>query len=140
MNEAILAIDTTDPTPPFEQLRRQILRHIRCGRLVEGDRLPPVRQLARDLGLAPGTVARAYKQLESEGLVTTRRGAGTRIATRDVALLVQRTDGPLDQAARDYAALASEQGHGLADAIEALEQAWQEPTGRSARHRDERQQ
>ncbi|WP_149360624.1 GntR family transcriptional regulator [Lolliginicoccus suaedae] len=150
MNDAYLAIDTTDPTPPYEQLRRQIIGHIRRGALSEADRLPPVRQLARDLGLAPGTVARAYKQLEGEGYVTTRRGAGTRVAHRDVAPpgnpprgkapSGEWADERLARAARDYAATAAVSGHSLTDAIEALAQAWGTPAGRRARHDDERQQ
>ena len=69
-----------DPTPPYEQLRAQIAAAIATGELATGERLPPVRQLARDLGLAAGTVARTYRILESAGLVTTARGAGTTVA------------------------------------------------------------
>jgi DNA-binding transcriptional regulator YhcF (GntR family) len=75
-----LTIVTDDPTPPYEQLRRQLTEMIRYGVLAEGDRLPPLRQLAADLGLAVGTVARAYRELEAAGLVTSRRGGGTRVA------------------------------------------------------------
>jgi DNA-binding transcriptional regulator YhcF (GntR family) len=48
--------------------------------LSPGDRLPPVRQLAADLGLATGTVARTYRELEQAGYVRSRRGGGTRVA------------------------------------------------------------
>lgn len=68
------------PTPPFEQIRSQIASLICDGTLEEGQRLPPVRQLAGDLRVAPGTVARAYKELEAAGMVLTRRAAGTRVA------------------------------------------------------------
>lgn len=54
---------------------------IASGRLGVGERLPSVRQTALDLGVAPGTAARAYKQLERDGLVISRTGAGTRVAT-----------------------------------------------------------
>ncbi|KRE36066.1 GntR family transcriptional regulator [Janibacter sp. Soil728] len=77
-----VTIDLVDPTPPFEQVRRQLTLLIETGQLVTDERLPSVRQLAGDLGLATGTVARAYKELEGSGLVTTRRGAGTRVASR----------------------------------------------------------
>jgi GntR family transcriptional regulator len=76
---AVLHVATTDPTPPYEQLRRQIVELIASGRLAPGRRLPPVRQLASDLGLAAGTVARTYRELEAEALVTTHRGGGTRV-------------------------------------------------------------
>jgi len=74
-----LRIDTADPTPPFEQLRRQLNELISTGVLVDGQRLPSVRQLAADLALAAGTVARTYAELEKGGLVLSRRGAGTRV-------------------------------------------------------------
>ncbi len=76
-------IDADDPTPPYEQLRRQLDELISTGELVDGQRLPPVRQLAADLTLAAGTVARAYAELEKGGLVLSRRGAGTRVTAPD---------------------------------------------------------
>lgn len=78
--EIELTVVTDDPTPPYEQLRRQFHLLISTGRLAPGTRLPPLRQLARDLGLAVGTVARTYRELETAGLVQSRRGAGTRVA------------------------------------------------------------
>jgi GntR family transcriptional regulator len=75
-----LNVDPGDPTPPYEQLRRQLLDLVGSGALAAGDRLPPLRQLAGDLGLAVGTVARTYRELEAEGLLTSRRGGGTRIS------------------------------------------------------------
>jgi GntR family transcriptional regulator len=77
-----LVVSTTDPTPPYEQLRRQLADLIDSGSLAIGDRLPPLRQLAGDLGLAVGTVARTYRELESAGLIISRRGGGTRVAGR----------------------------------------------------------
>lgn len=77
---AALRIDPGDPTPPYEQLRRQLADLVGAGVLRPGDRLPPLRQLAADLGLAVGTVARTYRELESAGLVASRRGGGTRVA------------------------------------------------------------
>jgi DNA-binding transcriptional regulator YhcF (GntR family) len=74
-----ISIDPADPTPPYEQLRRQLATLIASGTLEPGDRLAPVRQLAADLALAPGTVARTYRELEAAGLVETRRGGGTRV-------------------------------------------------------------
>ena len=74
-----LVVDTSDPTPPYEQLRRQLDQAIRGGAVPRGGRLPPVRQLARDLGLAAGTVARAYQELDAAGLISTARGGGTRV-------------------------------------------------------------
>lgn len=72
-----LRVDPRDPTPPYEQLREQLTQLIESGALVAGARLPPIRQLAADLGVAAGTVARAYRELEAGGLVRSRRGGGT---------------------------------------------------------------
>ena len=63
--------------PPFEQVRTQIIDAIAAGRLAAGARLPAVRRLAEELGLAAGTVARAYKELEAAGFVATLGRNGT---------------------------------------------------------------
>ena len=81
-----LTVTPQDPTPPYEQLRRQLVDLIEGGQLVAGERLPPLRQLAGDLGLAVGTVARTYRELEVAGLVRSRRGAGTRVAAGPASL------------------------------------------------------
>jgi len=75
----VITVDDNNPTPPFEQIRSQLSAQILTGVLADGDRLPSVRQLASDLGLAPGTVARAYSILEADALIESRRGAGTRV-------------------------------------------------------------
>ncbi len=100
-----LLIDTGDPTPPYEQLRRQLASLIGTGALADGERLPPVRQLAADLALAAGTVARAYRELESEGLIATRRGAGTRVRHSSSGSARDRRRA-LDQQAREFVSLA----------------------------------
>jgi len=76
MNVAV-TLDMTAATPPYEQVRTQLAGHIRAGALRPGDKLPVVRALAADLGVATNTVARAYRELEAGGLVTTRRRVGT---------------------------------------------------------------
>ncbi|MFJ3667226.1 GntR family transcriptional regulator [Streptomyces sp. NPDC090106] len=80
MNGPAIRVKTASPVPPYEQIRTQLATLIATGRLHEGERLPTVRQLAADLGLAAATVARAYRELEAASLVRTRRGAGTRVA------------------------------------------------------------
>lgn len=70
----------TDEANPARDIYRQLRGLIASGQLGAGERLPTVRQTASDLGVAPGTVARAYKLLEGEGLVVSRTAAGTRVA------------------------------------------------------------
>lgn len=96
---AALQVTASDPTPAYEQLRRQLVALILSGAVAPGERLPPLRQLASDLGLAVGTVARTYRELESAGLVASRRGAGTRVLPRTGA----PPDAPLGQALRTSA-------------------------------------
>jgi GntR family transcriptional regulator len=117
-----LVVVTADPTPPYEQLRRQLAGMIRAGVLVAGSRLPPLRQLAGDLGLAVGTVARTYRELESDGLIVSRRGGGTRV----VPLPGDPPSDPaavLRGAAADFVRLARAAGAGPAEITAAVRQA-----------------
>jgi DNA-binding transcriptional regulator YhcF (GntR family) len=77
---AVLSVDHDSPVPPYEQVRSQVAAQVAAGQLRPGDRLPPVRRLAGDLGLASGTVARAYRELEAAGVVVTRGRNGTVVA------------------------------------------------------------
>jgi GntR family transcriptional regulator len=70
-------VDLRSAVPPYEQIRSQISSLVAVGTLAPGSRLPTVRSLAADLGIAAGTVARAYKELEVAGLVEARRRGGT---------------------------------------------------------------
>lgn len=73
----MIVIDPASHVPPFEQLRAGVVAAVASGELVPGGRLPTVRRLAEDLGLAPGTVARAYRELEASGFIETRGRNGT---------------------------------------------------------------
>jgi len=70
-------VDHQATTPPFEQVRAQIAARAASGDLPEGTRLPTVRGLAEQLGLAVNTVARVYKELEADGVVETLGRKGT---------------------------------------------------------------
>ncbi|MCL1870302.1 MAG: GntR family transcriptional regulator [Promicromonosporaceae bacterium] len=75
----IVHVDPASPVPVFEQLRGQIERLVVAGTLAPGAPLPTIRDLATDLGLARGTVARVYDELARDGLVETRGRHGTRV-------------------------------------------------------------
>ncbi|WP_380169210.1 GntR family transcriptional regulator [Jannaschia sp. R86511] len=127
-----LSVDTDDPTPPYEQLRRQLERAVRHGLLTDGQRLPPIRQLARDLGLAVGTVARTYRELEAAGLVSGSRGGGTRVGGPGLgdptAGGAVRRPALTDLATR-YVADARSAGAGDADVLAAVRLALRAGTG-----------
>jgi len=75
-----LSVEPGSATPPYEQLRRQLAQLAGSGELPAGTRLPTVRALAGELGLAANTVARAYRELETSGIVETRGRGGTYVA------------------------------------------------------------
>src|SRR5215468_5203885 len=70
-------IDPDLPVPLGVQLRGVIEYGIVCGQLQPGERLPPVRSMARQLGIAPMTVSQVYKELKQAGLLETKQGNGT---------------------------------------------------------------
>lgn len=71
-----IRISQEDGTPIYQQVVNQIKLLVSSGRLVEAEQLPAVRKLAQQLLINPNTVARAYRELESEGVVESRRGSG----------------------------------------------------------------
>ena len=114
----IRALDRFSSVPPFEQLRTQIAGRVASGELHAGAKLPTVRNLAVELDLAPNTVARAYKELEADGVVVTEGRRGTFIA----ATIAPPPD---TLAAVDaYAASARRSGLTLEEATRLLERAW----------------
>jgi GntR family transcriptional regulator len=114
-------------TPPedsasTQDIYRQFRGLIVSGRLGVGERLPTVRQTALDLGVSPGTAAKAYKLLEQDGLVVTRTAAGTRVAAAASPLpasVVRRI--------RDLVAEAESAGVSADDVVAALRVTWPAP-------------
>lgn len=96
----MISIDPASAAPPYDQVRTQLARQIGDRTLAVGTRLPTVRQLAADLGLAVNTVARAYRELEEAGLVETRGRAGTFVSAAG-----ERSRATAAKAAKEYAAL-----------------------------------
>ncbi|WP_101953089.1 GntR family transcriptional regulator [Mycobacterium sp. 3519A] len=78
-------VDQNVAKPLFDQLRTQIIDGVRDGKLPPGTRLPTVRELAGQMGLAVNTVARAYRELETAGILETRGRFGTFVARVDPA-------------------------------------------------------
>ncbi len=78
-----IRIDNSSGRPVYQQIIDQIKRDIALGRLTRDQRLPTVRQLAGRLAINPNTIAKAYRQLEQEGIIVTRPGAGAFVADLD---------------------------------------------------------
>jgi DNA-binding transcriptional regulator YhcF (GntR family) len=119
-----LQVDTSSPVPPYEQIRAQLGVMVTSGVLPEGTRLPPIRQLAGDLGLATNTVGRAYHELELEGLVETRGRHGT-VVRPQVTLDAPERQVVVEQAADAFALEVQHHGAGLDDALAAVRHAFQ---------------
>lgn len=116
----IVEVDPADPTPAYEQIHEQIARMIAAATLPPGTRLPPIRQLAVDLGLAKGTVARAYELLLADGLVDAAGRRGTVVAAdANTRARDDRGGDELERAARAFAVAARQLGVGPTTALEA---------------------
>jgi GntR family transcriptional regulator len=114
----MIRVDPRSAVSPVQQIRSQLAAQIRSGNLEPDSRLPTVRQLAADLRVAPGSVAKAYKELESAGLIRTARAAGTRVNPG------QTTTKPLVRAAEELANQATNEGLTLEEAQGILAHAW----------------
>lgn len=96
----IISVDPTLREPPYQQIWMQVVAAVATGSLTTGTRLPTIRQLAADLDLATGTIARAYRELEVAGVIETRgrKGSFIRESTATPPAVERRRQ--LDVAAR----------------------------------------
>lgn len=114
-------LEARSPIPPFEQIRAQVTLLVATGRLRPGARLPTIRSLAGRLSVANGTVARAYRELERNGIVEGRGRGGTFVVDEPpVAYAVVERQERLDAAAERFALEVGALDVGAADAIEAV--------------------
>lgn len=113
-------IDAASGVPPYEQLRTKIAARVADGRLPAGTRLPTVRQLAADLGLAANTVAKAYRELEVDGLLETQGRRGTFVGSA----ALEAPPHEVSTCAGDLARAARRHGLTLAEAQRLLGDAW----------------
>ncbi|MEV4292370.1 GntR family transcriptional regulator [Nonomuraea bangladeshensis] len=128
----MIVIDAASPVPPFEQLRAQLAGQIHDRTLAVGARLPTIRRLAADLGLAVNTVGRAYRELEEAGLIETRGRAGSFVTAAG-----EETRERARRAAADYAATVAALGLDAEEALRIAEAALRSPapsTGTSSGH------
>jgi DNA-binding transcriptional regulator YhcF (GntR family) len=117
-----IPIDPDSGVPPYEQVRQHIAHLAAAGTLPAGSKLPPVRTLAGDLGLAANTVARAYRELEQAGLVETRGRLGTIVSAR-----AARVPAEAQKAAQRYADRTRSLGLSAETALDLVRAALQLP-------------
>ena len=120
-------LSAADEGSPTQDIYRQLRGLIVSGQLGTNERLPTVRQMATDLGVAAGTVAKAYKMLELDGLVVSRTAAGTRVA-ESAGLL----PASVLKHIRDLVAEAATTGAGQDDVIDVLRAVWRAEAGEVA--------
>src|SRR5215218_8496569 len=114
----MIVIDSASPVPPFEQLRAQLARQIHDHTLAVGTRLPTIRRLADELGLAVNTVGRAYRELEEARLIETRGRAGSFVSAAG-----QHGRERARRAAADYASLIASLGIDPGEAVRIVQAA-----------------
>lgn len=119
----IIAVDPDHPLPVYEQVREQVARMVAAGTLKPGARLPTIRQLATDLGLAKGTVARAYELLESDAVIATRGRKGSFVLEMEQAGAREVREG-LDAAAEALVVTARQLGADEDAALDAVRRVW----------------
>lgn len=120
----ILSVDPTRALPVYEQIREQVTRMVAAGTLAAGTQLPTIRQLAADLGLAKGTIARAYELLESDAVILSSGRRGTVVRERRATTRREQA-AALDSAAESLVIVARQIGADEAAAVAALRRAWQ---------------
>jgi len=99
----ILRVDPSTALPVYEQIRAQIATMIATGTLEPGTQLPTIRQLAADLGLAKGTVSKAYEELMREGAIVSRGRHGTVVNRPPSRLGARELARRLDEASTQFA-------------------------------------
>lgn len=117
-------VSTSDEASPTITIYRQLRGLILSGQLGADERLPTVRQTAADLGVAPGTAAKAYKMLEQDGLVVSRTAAGTRVAASAAVL-----PGSVIRRIRELVDEAGATGADRDDVLNVLRVIWQVEAG-----------
>ncbi len=117
-SDAVITIDESALTPPYAQVFEQIRAMIERGEVKAGYQLPPVRQLAGDLGVAPNTIARAYADLKADGWVEGEERKPTRIAARAPTLAKTTRRRALGDAVSSFLSSLTNRGY-VADEIAA---------------------
>jgi DNA-binding transcriptional regulator YhcF (GntR family) len=128
VNQLNVTIDADSATAPFEQVRTQIASAVAEGQLSPGTKLPTVRRLAADLGLAANTVARAYRELEGDSVIATHGRGGTFVRS-DVLDTPEALTGAADlarTAASEYVHTVRRLGLNSQEAARLVQNTWNE--------------
>ena len=78
-----ISINNSSVRPVYQQIIDQVKRDIALGRIIKNEKLPTVRELAGQIAINPNTIAKAYRQLEQQGIIVTKAGSGAFVANLD---------------------------------------------------------
>lgn len=121
-----LLLSNTSGVPIYEQLKAQIKEAILSGELAEGEALPSLRQLAKDLRISVLTVTRAYTQLEQEGFVTNVQGKGCYVLSRDNGMIWEQLLRTVEQHLEQGVRAARTAGLSWEELVSMLQGQWEE--------------
>ncbi len=121
----LLDIDPAAAAPIWRQIEDGMRRMVVSGTLATGVSVPSVRDLARELGVNPATVSKAYQRLTASGVLEVRRGEGTFVASRPAATVSAERRVLLEVEARRFAEAARDLGADRDEAFSALTRALQ---------------
>ena len=121
-----LLLSNTSGVPIYEQLKAQIKEAILSGELAEGEALPSLRQLAKDLRISVLTVTRAYTQLEQEGFVTNVQGKGCYVLSRDNGMIREQLLRTVEQHLEQGVRAARAAGLSWEELVSMLQGQWEE--------------
>ena len=105
-----IILSTTSSTPIYEQIVTQIKKHIINGQLKEGEALPSMRTLAKELRISVITTKRAYEELENAGFIVTIMGKGSFVATKNLQLIREEQLKEIEYHIQQAVALAQSNG------------------------------
>jgi GntR family transcriptional regulator len=120
----LLDIDPSAAAPIWRQIEDGVRRMVVSGVLAPGSTVPSVRDLARELGINPATVSKAYQRLTVAGVLEVRRGEGTFVAPRPAAAVDAERRRLLESEAKRFADAARDLGADPAEAADAVARAW----------------
>jgi GntR family transcriptional regulator len=126
----LLRLDPLSAEPIFEQVVFQVKAQIARGTLRPSDRLPSVRELAKELAINPNTVARAYQALESQDVIVRKQGSGCFVTGNTSALKLESRKKQLDQLIHRTVTEAFHLGFGADELRSALEKRLRAPSAR----------
>src|SRR5262249_15854644 len=124
-----LQVDPADAVPIWRQIEENVRRLVARGALKAGGPVPSVRDLARDLGVNPAAVAKAYQRLTEAGFLTVRRGEGTFVADAPPSLPRGEKERALSDAAVRYASTAVTLGATRDETLDSVKEALSELKG-----------